>query len=252
MSQALPTIGELFEDYWQEDEDRDPREPGGYWASECWSCPAQTWFKIRQGDEDVDLPHGVFERGNAAEDFVNKVLREEHGDYLLTEVPIKVEVADGIEVTGRADAVVVDRNLQVKKVYEIKCKGGRLYGNVSNHHEAQLYHYIQALEPELGGAVVYVNATDYRDNATHDIDFNHDRWAEICRYWISVHEQFAEDPDDDQPVFQPKAKWRCWFYAQQEKKLVKCDFYDACKDHPGPGPKHEIPDSVYEKAKRVE
>lgn len=252
MSREIVPLEDMVEAYWEQDNERYEREEGRYWASECWQCPAKVWFKNNPTeDEEIDLPHGVFERGNSAEDFIcEKVLRPQYGDYLLREVPIGIPIGDDMLITGKADAVLVDRNLQVRRVWEIKSKGGRIYSynSAKTHHECQLLHYVKALRPSEGGAVIYVNTSDYDDYAEINVSYTKERWHEIVRYWISVHEQFI----DNEPVFKPKNSWECFFFRRKDKKLVRCDHYLRCVDHDGAGPADPIPDELYEKAKKVE
>lgn len=245
MPAEIIAIEDVFHEHWGQDGRDDYERPEGrYYASECWGCPAKTFFDLTIDDEP-DLPHGIFERGRSAERFVTERLKEKYGNYLLTEVPVGVQVTPDIFATGRVDAVLVGRNLEVRRIWEVKCKGGKIYStdSASKHHEAQLYHYLHGLQPPEGGAVFYVNASNYDDNAEIEVPYEEDRWDELVRYWISVHEQF----ENDQPVFEPKARWRCHFPVMSDKRLVLCDHYRRCEDYDGPGPKYPVSDSLWEK-----
>lgn len=218
------------------------RTPGKYYASQSFSCPARVYFQAKNIGEEQEPPYGIFERGVYAEDFLIKALQSQYGERLMTQVPVKIQLAEGFQVTGKIDAMLVDYNLKPIRIWEIKSMVGKTAARkeAKKGHKGQALIYNAVLGPLEGTSVVYINTGDYLDITEHVISGTFDEdWEELVQYWVMTHDSIVHD----MPMQRPYSDYECHYFRQTDKTLMLCPFYQTCKGY-GSGPANPVRPSL--------
>lgn len=245
MSRVAPliSVSDAVKNYFAE-KNKEPweRRRGRYYASETFSCPAKVYFRINNFAEEQEAPYGVFERGVYAEDFLVKALKAHYGERLMEQVPVKIELVDGLTITGKIDAMLVDYNLKPIRIWEIKSMVGNTAARKEPRkgHKGQALIYNAVLGPLEGTSVVYINTGDYMDITEHTVSGTFDEdWEELVQYWIKTHDSI----EHEQPLQQPESDYECHYYRRTDRTLHMCAYYKACKMF-GNGPANPVPDQL--------
>ncbi len=141
------------------------REVGIYHASRLGRCLKQTFLRYTLPEEKQPSKEdawGKFQLGDQIEWLYEQALKNYYGyGRVANSIETEFTVDKNITIIGHTDPVLLGKNLEAEKVYEVKStkdvSNKRKYGP-SEHHVQQLNVYMQALKSP--GKIVYIDKQD--------------------------------------------------------------------------------------------
>lgn len=208
--------GNREEDFWEP-------EIGTYHASELSDCPKKIYLdKTGEESETDSSSYPYFLLGNMLERQYFYALKSYYGsDHVKNDVRISIELNEDvqkspIEIVGQTDPVLVDYNLEPKRVFEVK--------TIKNLHyveeEPKMGHYMQ-ITPYLKvlkcpGTIVYIKRDDL-STLVHDVSFDPELFSERVEEIKKVHNAIINKTP---PPAEPREQWQCKW----------CDYKEACDE----------------------
>lgn len=194
----------LHREYAEEDDPYYERRLGEYHSSSRGGCVRKNYFNWV---DDVTPDSGAwphFEVGGKIEEIALDVLRSRHGErYVVNDIPILLEY-DDFTIVGETDPVVIDDNLDVRHLYEVKSTGNLsyVYEEPKKAHVYQLHCYMLGLD-QLEATLWYINKFNLNE-VIHHIEFDPDVMIDIVQRTRQLHNALEsevppppmEDPDD--------------------------------------------------------
>lgn len=164
---------------------------GEFHASTTGSCPRRLYYDFMDPERPDDGAWKHFELGNRMEDVFEDALAEEYGDkYIVNRVPISIEIND-YEIVGETDPVVIDDNLEVKELWEVKSTTNLSYVRSKPKwpHVCQLHCYaygLDMIQESDTRKIVYIDKTSL-ETVTHEVEFENGIWEHIVRKLDDVY-----------------------------------------------------------------
>lgn len=165
---------------------------GEFHASTTGSCVRRLYFDFMKPQQPDDGAWKHFELGNRMEEIFEDALARRYGEkYVVNRVPIEVDVGD-FKIVGETDPVVIDDNLDVQELWEVKSTLNLSYVRDKPKwpHVTQLHAYAYGLDL-LNSAdsrkIVYIDKTSL-ETVVHDVSFEQGIWEHVIDKLETVYE----------------------------------------------------------------
>lgn len=184
----------------EEQDDYYEHEHGEYHASTSGACVRRNYFNIVDDVKPGQDAYPHFELGNRLEEIWIDVLKEEHGKrHVKNSIPIRVE-QDDWAIIGETDPVVVDYNMEVEHLWEVKTTSNLSYvrSEPKEEHVYQVHCYMMGLGNPPSTSIVYLNKKNL-DTVIHEVSFDPEIWMDIVDRFTRLHEALeADEPPEPQ------------------------------------------------------
>lgn len=185
--------------------ERDPyhkREVGVYHASMSGKCVRRLYFDFVEDAMPGASAWPHFELGHRIESVVQTALEDQHGPHRVKQdIPIKIESNDlDWILVGRTDPVVLDDNLEIDTLWEVKSTKNISYvsDEPKPEHVHQVHCYMTGLE-QFDAKIIYVSKYDL-EYVIHEIEYDPAIASDIMDKMDTLHESLMnEEPPEPSP-----------------------------------------------------
>jgi len=198
---------------------------GEFHASTTGSCVRRLYFDFMDPEKPDDGAWKHFELGNRMENIFEDALKERHEPkYVVNAVPIEVEI-DDFKIVGETDPVVIDDNMDVETLWEVKSTSNLSYVRSQPKwpHVCQLHCYAYGLDVLSGSGrrkIVYIDKTSL-ETVVHDVSFERGIWQHILGKLRTVYQALL----DEEPPEPAEEKHQDHFCPHKDKAI-------CCKNVP--------------------